>query len=64
MAAYRQLDILCGKRVLVKPKGREQPDGQYEATAVDFTDTGALRVRTADGQLLELATGDVTIRPG
>jgi biotin-(acetyl-CoA carboxylase) ligase len=62
MAEYKKWDILCGKQVVVKPKGKESNEGQYEATAVDFTESGCLRVQTNTGQTFELSTGDVSIR--
>jgi BirA family biotin operon repressor/biotin-[acetyl-CoA-carboxylase] ligase len=59
---YAEYDILCGKKVIVMPKGVEDPLRQV-AEAIEFTEDGSLRVRFEDGQVKELYAEEVTIRP-
>jgi len=54
---YRKRMFLLGKIVFV-----EEPDGKYEATAVDIDDIGRLIVEKDNGELLMLSSGEVSIR--
>jgi BirA family biotin operon repressor/biotin-[acetyl-CoA-carboxylase] ligase len=61
---YAQLELLRdGRRVLVLPRGREDPADSFEAEALGVGPDGCLRIRRADGSIHSLASGDVSIRP-
>ena len=55
---YRDNGYLKGKVLTVLPHGKEE----YTAEYVDIDDTGALIVRTPDGTLQRLFTGDVSVK--
>lgn len=57
MAEYRRRNLVLGRQVTVV-----QGNGTYPATAEAITDDGYLRVRTADGALRELSSGEVSLR--
>lgn len=61
---YQQLDFLVGKEILVKPKGREAPEG-YRAIALEILPSGLLRVKPLDepNTTRDLSHEDVMIRP-
>jgi BirA family biotin operon repressor/biotin-[acetyl-CoA-carboxylase] ligase len=60
---YRKYDILVGHEIIVMPKGRNDPERRV-ATAVGFTNEGALQVRFKDdGSIRTLVSEEVTIRP-
>ena len=57
MDKYRDYSLVIGKRLTVI-----SADGSYEAEAVSIDDSGALTVRTDDGRLTRLFTGEVSVR--
>jgi BirA family biotin operon repressor/biotin-[acetyl-CoA-carboxylase] ligase len=54
---YARRDLLAGREVRTSLPGA--PIGRAEG----LTPNGALRVRTADGRLVEIASGEVSVRP-
>ncbi len=59
---YSQYDLLCGNRIVVMPKGKENPE-RYEAKALHFTPLGSLKVMLDSEEIKELYAEEVTIRP-
>ncbi len=59
-AAWRELHAYQGKRVRVMP-GRDAP---FDAEVVDVGADGVLVVRRGDGQLVSLASAEISLRPG
>ena len=57
MAEYRRRNLVVGRQVTVW-----QGNTTYTATAEDITDRGYLTVRTADGQVHTLSSGEVSVR--
>lgn len=63
LAHYSKHDILVGREVLVRPRGRGITEEEYVAKAVGFAALGQLRVARADGTEVILSAEDVSIRP-
>lgn len=59
---YAKHDILVGKEVTVRPRGRGDTTDEYTAKAIGFGSIGQLRVLRGD-QEVELTAEDVSIRP-
>ena len=57
MAEYRRRNLVVGRQVTVW-----QGNTTYTATAESITDDGHLTVRTADGQVHTLSSGEVSVR--
>lgn len=55
--AYARRDLLCGQPVTTTSPGAA------EGVALGVRANGALRVRSADGRLHEITSGDVSVRP-
>lgn len=55
--AYARRDLLCGRPVTTTAPGAT------EAIALGVRANGALRVRSADGRLHEITSGEVSVRP-
>lgn len=54
---YRRKSVTIGKRVKVTGKGRD-----FSADAIDVTNNGELLVRKDDGEMMEINSGEVSIR--
>ena len=57
---YESMSMLLGKRIVVKPKRREDPEG-YEAEAVGLSKEGFLIVKV-DGHLKTITGEEVMVR--
>ena len=58
---YREKSLLLGKRIVIKPKRREDPEG-YEAEAIGLNDTGMLVVKLDDGKEKVISGEEVMVR--
>ena len=58
--AYERRDLLRGQRISALDTGR--PDAALEGTAEGVAPSGALRLRTDDGKLHEISSGEVSVR--
>ena len=58
---YKERSLLLGKRVTIKPKRREDPEG-YEAEAIGLNDTGMLIIRLDDGKEKVVSGEEVMVR--
>ena len=62
LSLYAKHEILVGKEVLVRPRGKGDTTDEYTAKAVGFGPTGELRVLRGN-QEVTLSAEDVSIRP-
>jgi len=62
LVEYGKHDLLKGKLITIAPKQRESLEGQYQATAVRFSDKGYLVVKDKEGKELSLIAEEVMIR--
>lgn len=58
--AYERRDLLRGQRISALDTGR--PDAPLEGTAEGVAPSGALRLRSDDGTLHEISSGEVSVR--
>jgi len=62
-SAYARRDLLSGQRVsAVDTAASGRADGTVEGLADGVTASGALRLRTDDGALREIGSGEVSVR--
>ena len=58
---YKESNLLMHRRIIVKPKRREDPEG-YEADVVGMSEEGFLVVQTLDGAVKQIAGEEVMVR--
>ena len=58
MEEYKALSVLIGKKITVHPLH----DAPYECTAIDILENGILSVKKENGDVIQLQSGEVSLR--